>query len=78
MRLASALDARWVEHTRRVGLGDALDPAKTMKPVADTEPIGAKMHHFAIARVTTELSIRAEGPFAMTYVNPADDHRKKH
>ena len=35
-------------------------------------------HHLAIARVATEVSIRAEGPFAMTYVNPADDPRKKH
>ena len=34
-------------------------------------------HHFAIARVATDLSIRAEGPFAMTYVNPADDPGKK-
>jgi hypothetical protein len=36
------------------------------------------MHHFAIARVATELSIRAERFFAMTYANPADDPRKKH
>jgi hypothetical protein len=54
-----------------VGMGDVLDPAKTMKPaVGDTGTITAKMHHFAIARVATELSIRAEGPFEMTYVIP--------
>jgi hypothetical protein len=47
--------------------GDALDHAKTMKlAVGDTGAITAKMHHFAIARVATEVSIRAEGPFAMT------------
>jgi hypothetical protein len=34
------------------------------------------MHHFAIAPVATVLSIRANGPFAMTYVNAADDPRK--
>jgi hypothetical protein len=43
-----------------VGMGDALDPAKTMKlAVGDPGTITAKMHHFAIARVATELSIRA-------------------
>jgi quercetin dioxygenase-like cupin family protein len=60
-----------------VGMGDALDQSKTMKMAAgDTGSIGAKMHHFAIAPVPTVLSIRAEGPFAMTYVNAADDPRK--
>jgi hypothetical protein len=62
-----------------VGIGDTVDPAKTMKlAVGDTGTITAKKHHFAIARVATESSIRAEGPFAMTYVNSADDPRKKH
>jgi len=61
-----------------VGMGDALDQSKTMKMAAgDTGSIGAKMNHFAIAPVATVLSIRSEGPFAMTYVNPADDPRKK-
>lgn len=60
-----------------VGMGDALDQSKTMKMApGDTGSIGAKMHHFAIASAPTVLSIRAEGPFAMTYVNAADDPRK--
>jgi hypothetical protein len=62
-----------------VGMGDALDASKTNKLAAgDTGTIAAKMHHFALTRGPTELSIRSEGPFAMTYVNPADDPRKKH
>jgi len=61
-----------------VGMGDALDQKKTMKMAAgDTGSIAAKMHHFAIAPVPTVLSIRADGPFAMTYVNASDDPRKK-
>ena len=61
-----------------VGMGDALDPAKTMKMTpGDTGSIAANMHHFAIARTATQVSIRSEGPFAMTYVNSADDPRKK-
>jgi hypothetical protein len=60
-----------------VGMGDALDATKTMKMApGDTGSIGAKMNHFAIAPVATVLSIRSEGPFAMTYVNAADDPRK--
>ena len=54
------------------------DLAKTMRlAVGDTGTFTAKMHHCAIARVATELSIRGEGPFAMTYVNPADDARRR-
>jgi quercetin dioxygenase-like cupin family protein len=61
-----------------VGMGDALDPKKTMKMApGDTGSIAAKMHHYAIAPVPTVLSIRSEGPFAMTYVNASDDPRKK-
>jgi mannose-6-phosphate isomerase-like protein (cupin superfamily) len=61
-----------------VGMGDVVDASKTMKLApGDTGTIAAKMHHFAIAPVATELSIRAQGPFAMTYANPADDPRRK-
>jgi quercetin dioxygenase-like cupin family protein len=61
-----------------VGMGDALDAAKTKKMVpGDSVSMPAKMNHFAIARGATEVSVRAMGPFAMTYANPADDPRKK-
>jgi quercetin dioxygenase-like cupin family protein len=61
-----------------VGLGDTLDPAKTnpMKP-GDKGSLRANMHHFAIARGATIVAVTAKGPFAMTYVNAADDPRKK-
>jgi quercetin dioxygenase-like cupin family protein len=59
--------------TLLVGMGDKLDPAAA-KPLAagDTGTIPANMHHFAIAKGPTTISIRSEGPFAITYVNPAD------
>ena len=61
-----------------VGTGDVLDATKTMKLApGDTGSIAAKMHHFAIAPVATEVSVRSQGPFAMTYVSPADDPRRK-
>lgn len=59
--------------TLLLGMGDKLD-AQLAKPVAvgDSGTIPAQMHHFAIARGATVVSVRAQGPFMMTYVNPAD------
>ena len=37
-------------------------------------PAGA--HHFATAKGATIVSVSAMGPFAMTYVNPAEDPRQ--
>lgn len=61
-----------------VGMGDSIDESKamTMAP-GDTGTIPPKMHHFAVAREATVLSIRATGPFAMTYVKEADDPRSQ-
>ena len=40
--------------------------------------LGAGMNHWAATGDTpTTISITAMGPFAITYVNPADDPRKK-
>jgi quercetin dioxygenase-like cupin family protein len=66
------------EGTFLVGLGDKLDPTKTnpMKQ-GDKGSLRANMHHFGIARGATIVAVTAKGPFAMTYVNPADDPRKK-
>jgi hypothetical protein len=56
------------------GMGDMFDAAKTspMKP-GEKGTIPAKMHHFATAKVATVIDVTAMGPFAMTYVNPAND-----
>jgi quercetin dioxygenase-like cupin family protein len=57
-----------------VGMGDTFD-VKSTKPmkVGDKGTIEAKMHHFAQAKTATIVSVTAMGPFAMTYVNPADN-----
>lgn len=59
-----------------VGMGDTLDAAKTntMK-VGAKGKVPAQAHHYAVARGATVVSVSAMGPFAMTYVNPADDPR---
>ena len=61
-----------------VGMGDTLSAAKanSMSP-GDTGTIPARMHHFAMTKTATVLSITSQGPFAMTYVNPADDPSRK-
>ena len=59
------------------GMGDVFDVAKT-KPmrVGDKGNIPATMHHFATAQGITIVAVSSMGPFALTYVNPADDPQK--
>ncbi len=60
------------------GTGDTLDAkaAKTVKAGGYFEA-KAQMHHYAIAKAATVIQIDLEGPFEITYINPADDPRKK-
>jgi quercetin dioxygenase-like cupin family protein len=57
-----------------LGMGDKLDTAKSAHLAAGgfAEAPG-RMHHFAWTKGGAVVQISAEGPFAMTYVNPADD-----
>jgi quercetin dioxygenase-like cupin family protein len=57
-----------------VGMGDTLDVSKTsaMKAGAKAQ-VPAQHHHYAVAKGATVVSVTAVGPFAMTYVNAADD-----
>ena len=60
-----------------VGMGDTFDAAKTKAmQVGDSGSIPANAHHFATTKVATFVTVSAMGPFAMTYVNPADDPQK--
>jgi quercetin dioxygenase-like cupin family protein len=57
-----------------VGMGDTLNAAKTSPMTGgETSTIPAQAHHFAVTSGATVITITAMGPFAMTYVNPADD-----
>jgi quercetin dioxygenase-like cupin family protein len=57
-----------------VGMGDRLDVKKTaaMKK-GDHGTIPADHHHYAVAKGKTVVDVKSTGPFAMTYVNAADD-----
>ncbi len=61
-----------------VGTGDKLDEAAG-KPlgVHDFAHMPKQMHHYVIVKGDTEIQINGMGPFAITYVNPNDDPRKK-
>jgi len=81
------IPAHWhpaIEHvtvisgTFNLGTGDKLDAAKT-KPlsagsVAIMQP---KTNHFGWTKAETIVQVHGVGPWGITYVNPADDPRKK-
>jgi len=67
-----------LQGTFLMGHGDQLDPAKTQELSAGSFAHMPKgMRHFAIAQGETIVQVHSTGPFDITYVNPADDPRKK-
>jgi uncharacterized RmlC-like cupin family protein len=57
-----------------LGMGDKLDAAKSAHLTAGGfAEAPANMNHFAWTTNGAVVQVSAEGPFAMTYVNPADD-----
>ena len=67
-----------ISGTFLVGMGDKADftQAKVLTP-GGFVIAGANQHHYARARGRTVVQVHAMGPFALTYVNPADDPQKK-
>jgi len=61
-----------------LGMGDTLDrsAARSLAPGAFVEA-PANMNHYAFTDSGATIQITAEGPFAVKYVNPADDPRNK-
>lgn len=65
-----------ISGTFLVGMGTTFDTKNTMTLSAGgfvTAP--ANMAHYAAAQGVTVVQVHAVGPFAMTYVNPADTPR---
>jgi hypothetical protein len=65
--------------TLGAGMGDKFDPAagKFLKP-GGFVCMPKEMHHYAWAKGPTIIQVHGIGPFAFTYVNPADDPRNQH
>jgi quercetin dioxygenase-like cupin family protein len=59
------------------GMGDRVDKkAMTTMTKGQSGTLKANMHHYAQARKNAVVEVSSTGPFAMTYVNPADDPSK--
>ena len=64
--------------TFNVGMGEKFDKAATKRMPAGTFGYWPPpMRHFAWAEGETILQLHGIGPWTVTYVNPADDPRKK-
>ncbi len=64
--------------TVAIGMGDTFDESK-MESVASGgfTNAPADMHHFFMAKTAATIQVHGLGPFAITYVNAADDPRMK-
>lgn len=60
--------------TLAIGMGDKLDKehSKTLK-AGGYAVAPANMHHYAWTATGATVQVHLEGPFGLTYVNPADD-----
>ena len=67
-----------ISGTFNMGVGDKLDQSKTTPLSAGSVAImQPKTNHFAWTKEETIIQIHGVGPWAVNYVNPADDPRKK-
>jgi len=81
------IPAHWhpaIEHvtvisgTFNMGVGDKLDPSKTKALSAGSVAImPPKTNHFAWTKEETIVQVHGVGPWGVTFVDPADDPRKK-
>jgi quercetin dioxygenase-like cupin family protein len=64
--------------TLALGMGDKLDAAAAKDvPAGSYALLPAEMHHYAVARTAATVQVHGNGPFALNYVNPADDPSKR-
>jgi hypothetical protein len=64
--------------TFSLGMGDKFDQAALKDvPAGGFALLPAEMRHFAMAKTAVTIQVHGQGPFALTYVNPADDPSKR-
>lgn len=67
-----------ISGTFHMGIGDTLDASKTQPLSAGSfAMMQAKTNHFGWTKDETVVQVHGTGPWAINYVNPADDPRKK-
>jgi hypothetical protein len=64
--------------TLALGMGDTFDKV-AMKdlPAGGYALLPADMRHFAMATTAATVQVSGAGPFALTYMNPADDPTRR-
>jgi len=66
-----------ISGTFHFGTGDTFDDSKGMEmPAGSFGYVGPHMNHFAWTTGETVVQVHGQGPFKLTYVNPADDPTK--
>jgi hypothetical protein len=66
-----------ISGTLGVGMGEKFDPSKGKElPVGSYAMLPKESRHFAWAKGETIIQVSGIGPFAINYVNAADDPRK--
>ena len=66
-----------ISGTPHIGMGDKFDEAAAHElPAGGYVSLPAGMQHYAFVTGDTVVQITSMGPFAINYVNPADDPRK--
>jgi quercetin dioxygenase-like cupin family protein len=64
--------------TFALGMGEKFDKASLKKlPAGGYALLPADMRHFAMATTAATIQVHGEGPFTLTYVNPADDPQNR-
>ncbi len=64
--------------TLALGMGEKFDKASMKElPAGGYALLPAEMRHFAMATMETTIQVHGQGPFVLTYVNPADDPGKR-
>ena len=59
------------------GMGDKMDAAAAhLLKTGGFHYLSAKEHHFAFSKASSVVQVNGEGPFDITYINPADDPQK--
>ncbi len=68
-----------ISGTFYLGMGDKMD-ATAAQPLkaGGFHYLPPKEHHFAFSKASSVVQVNGEGPFDITYINPADDPSKAH
>ena len=64
--------------TFSIGMGDVVDKAHALTLSTGGYGVAmANMHHYAYTSTGATIQVHMQGPFALTYINPADDPRRQ-